>query len=172
MEHWKLATWCEIDKFASASYCAIHGVDADTNLGDITKVNPDDIPDFDLMTWGFPCTDISCAGHQKGFVDADGNLTRSGLYYEGMRILLAKKPKVSIIENVKALTQKKFQKEFQTILSDLDRGGVQLILESPKRQGLRDSAEQGARFHSVHSEGCGQREISLSGTYSSDPFFC
>ena len=75
------------------------------------------------MTWGFPCTDISICGKQQGLIDNQGNQTRSGLYYDGLRILKEKKPKVSIIENVKALTSKKFKKEFEMILSDLEKIG-------------------------------------------------
>lgn len=69
------------------------------------------------------CTDLSNAGLQKGFVDEDGNITRSGLYYEGIRILKMIKPKFSIIENVKALISKKFTHEYNMILSDLDKAG-------------------------------------------------
>ena len=76
-----------------------------------------------MMTWGFPCQDISVAGKQNGFTNEEGNVTRSGLYYEGIRILRAKKPALSIIENVKNLTSKRFEKEFQTILSDLSDAG-------------------------------------------------
>jgi DNA-cytosine methyltransferase len=94
-------------------------VSENLNLGDITKVDEKAISDIDLMTWGFPCTDISNAGKQKGFIDENGNITRSGLYYEGYRILKEKKPMYLIIENVKALTSKKFQKEFKMILKDL-----------------------------------------------------
>lgn len=101
----------------------IHNVDPNLNLGDITQVDENKLNDFDLMTWGFPCTDLSMAGRQKGFIDENGNKTRSGMYYEGIRILREKKPKLSIIENVKALTSKKFAKEFQMILDDLDEAG-------------------------------------------------
>ena len=76
-----------------------------------------------MMTWGFPCTDISCAGKQKGFLDENGEKTRSGMYYEGIRILRYKKPAISIIENVKNLTSKRFKKEFEMVLSDLDEAG-------------------------------------------------
>ena len=105
------------------SYCAIHNVDSSLNLGDITKVNEKEIADFNMMTWGFPCTDISVAGKQKGFIDEDGNKTRSGMYYEGIRILREKKPALSIVENVKALTSKKFKNEFNMVLKDLDEAG-------------------------------------------------
>jgi DNA (cytosine-5)-methyltransferase 1 len=76
-----------------------------------------------MMTWGFPCTDISVAGKQKGFIDEEGNKTRSGMYYEGIRILREKKPALSIVENVKALTSKKFKNEFDMVLKDLDKAG-------------------------------------------------
>lgn len=123
MKEWKLINFCEFDKYAIKSYCAIHNANESLNLGDITKVNEKEIADFNLMTWGFPCGDISVAGKQEGFIDEDGNKTRSGMYYEGIRILKEKKPEISIIENVKNLTSKKFKKEFEIILSDLDECG-------------------------------------------------
>ena len=52
---YELVNFCEIDKFAVKSYCAIHGVTEDKNLGDISKVASNDIPDCDLVTFGFPC---------------------------------------------------------------------------------------------------------------------
>ena len=122
-KHWELVNFCEFDKYATKSYCAIHNVDESLNLGDITKVDETKLTDFNMMTWGFPCTDISVAGKQKGFLDEDGNKTRSGMYYEGIRILRYKKPALSIIENVKNLTGKKFKKEFDMVLSDLDEAG-------------------------------------------------
>ena len=101
---YELVGFSEIDKFAIKSYCAIHNVPENKNLGDITKINIDKIPDFDLLTWGFPCQDISIAGRMEGIKKG----TRSGLYYEGYKILKAKRPGISIIENVKNLTSKRF----------------------------------------------------------------
>lgn len=115
--------FCEYDKYATKSYCAIHNVDESLNLGDITQVDERKLKDFNMMTWGFPCTDISVTGKQKGFLDEDGQKTRSGMYYEGIRILRAKKPALSIIENVKNLTGKKFKSEFEMVLNDLDDAG-------------------------------------------------
>jgi len=120
---WTLACFCEIDSYAAKAYCAIHGVDESLNLIDIKKVNIDKLPDIDLMTWGFPCTSISRAGKQTGFIDKSGNLTQSGLYYEGLKILKAKKPKISFIENVENLTSKRFKRLFESILNDLDEAG-------------------------------------------------
>lgn len=94
---------CEIDKFAIDSYKAIHG-DVN-NYGDIAKIDPKDLPDFDLFTYSFPCQDISMAGKQKGFDRESG--TRSSLLWECEKIIEAKRPKYLLMENVKALTFKK-----------------------------------------------------------------
>lgn len=116
---YELVGFSEIDKFAIKSYCAIHNVPEKKNLGDITKINIDKIPDFDLLTWGFPCQDISIAGRMEGIKKG----TRSGLYYEGYKILKAKRPGISIIENVKNLTSKRFKEQFETILKDIEELG-------------------------------------------------
>lgn len=116
---YELVGFSEIDKFAIKSYCAIHNVPENKNLGDITKINIDKIPDFDLLTWGFPCQDISIAGRMEGIKKE----TRSGLYYEGYKILKAKRPGISIIENVKNLTSKRFKEQFETILKDIEELG-------------------------------------------------
>ncbi len=116
---YELVGFSEIDKFAIKSYCAIHNVPENKNLGDITKINIDKIPDFDLLTWGFPCQDISIAGRMEGIKKG----TRSGLYYEGYKILKAKRPGISIIENVKNLTSKRFKEQFETILKDIKELG-------------------------------------------------
>ena len=116
---YELVGFSEIDKFAIKSYCAIHNVPENKNLGDITKINIDKIPDFDLLTWGFPCQDISIAGRMEGIKKG----TRRGLYYEGYKILKAKRPGISIIENVKNLTSKRFKEQFETILKDIEELG-------------------------------------------------
>lgn len=116
---YELVGFSEIDKFAIKSYCAIHNAPENKNLGDITKINIDKIPDFDLLTWGFPCQDISIAGRMEGIKKG----TRSGLYYEGYKILKAKRPGISIIENVKNLTSKRFKEQFETILKDIEELG-------------------------------------------------
>lgn len=116
---YELVGYSEIDKYASKSYSVVHAEPEIKNYWDITKINEKELPDFDLMTWGFPCQDISIAGKQAGIHEG----TRSGLYYDGLRILKEKKPKYSLIENVKALTSKKFKDTFESILDDLDKAG-------------------------------------------------
>ena len=143
-KQWELVNFCEFDKYATKSYCAIHNVDESLNLGDITKVDETDLDDFNMMTWGFPCTDISVAGKQKGFIDEDGEKTRSGMYYEGIRILREKKPALSIIENVKNLTGKRFKNEFEMVLSDLDDAGYNTYYQvlNAKNYGVPQNRER------------------------------
>jgi len=122
--NFKLVAYCEFDKYASKSYCAIHGVDESKNLGDITKVDETKLPkDIDVLTYGFPCQDISLAGKQKGLFNEDGTPTRSGLFFEALRIIKDVKPKVAIAENVKMLISKKFAAEFRTVLDSLEEAG-------------------------------------------------
>ena len=116
---YELIGFSEIDKFAIKSYCAIHNVPINKNLGDVTQINIDKVSDFDILTWGFPCQDISIAGKLQGIKEG----TRSGLYYEGYRILKEKRPKYSVIENVKNLTSKRFKEQFNSILKDISELG-------------------------------------------------
>ena len=119
-----LVAFCEIDEHAARSYCAIHGVDSSQNLGDITKVDEKALPkDIDVVTYGFPCQDISLAGNQKGLFNADGTKTRSGLFFDALRIIEETKPKVAIAENVKNLTGKKFRQQFTIVLDSLADAG-------------------------------------------------
>lgn len=121
---YELVNYCEIDKYASKSYSAIHGVSEDKNLWDVTKVDPSTLPsDIDLITYGFPCQDISVAGKQKGFVDENGERTRSGLFFEALRIIEGCKSRYAIAENVKNLAGKKFAKEFEIVLGSLEEAG-------------------------------------------------
>ena len=123
VEH-EVVAYCEIDKYASKAYSIIHGIPESKNLRDVTKVDILDIEDsVDLITYGFPCQDISNAGKQKGFTDEEGNRTRSGLFFEALRIIDDYRPKFAIAENVKALTSKKFTEEFKIVLESLEEVG-------------------------------------------------
>ena len=119
----ELVNYCEIDKYAAKAYSLIHNVPEDLNLKDVTKVDTSKLKDIDLITYGFPCVDISRAGKQKGFVDENGNVTRSGLFFEALRIIKDTQPKYAIAENVKNLVSKKFRTEFETVISELDKAG-------------------------------------------------
>ena len=124
--NYEVVNYCEIDKYASKSYSAIHGIPETKNLWDITKVNVFNLPkpnEVDLVTYGFPCQDISLAGKQKGLFNDDGSLTRSGLFFEALKVIEYCKPKVAIAENVKNFTGKKFATPFETVLKSLEDAG-------------------------------------------------
>ena len=104
----------EIDKYAIKAYEAIHG--PTLNLGDISKIDVNDIPQHDLFTYSFPCQDLSVAGKQKGL----GEGTRSGLLYECEKVIEHCRPKYLLLENVKNLVGKKFKDDFDKWLEYLE----------------------------------------------------
>ena len=63
---YNLKLFCEFDKFAEQSYCAVHDVDEALNIGDITKADETKVPDFNTMFGGSPCQDFSIAGKLGG----------------------------------------------------------------------------------------------------------
>lgn len=108
--------YSEFDKYASEIFELNHPkIKA---FGDITLINPKDLPDFDLFTGGFPCQPFSSAGLGKGELDIRGTL-----FYDVIRICEAKKPKHILLENVKGLTTKRHKDTFEKILSELKRMG-------------------------------------------------
>ena len=121
----EIVNYCEIDKYASKSYSVLHGVSEDLNLKDVTKVDTSLLKDkgINLITYGFPCQDISTAGKQKGLFDENGKPTRSGLFFEALRIINDLKPNICIAENVKALCSKKFKDQFDLIINSLNDVG-------------------------------------------------
>ena len=118
--------FCEVDKYAIKSYCAIHGQSPNKNLGDITKINGADLPYCDIWIGGFPCQDISMAGVRRGF-DFNSN-TRSSLGWKMIQFLKEVKvpPKVVIFENVAAITNVKMRKTLNLFKEDLESLGYSL----------------------------------------------
>jgi len=103
--------YSEIDKYAIQIYERHFN---HKNYGDITKLNVQELPDFDLLVGGFPCQSFSIAGKRKGFDD-----TRGTLFFDVARILTHKRPRDFILENVKGLLSHDWGKTFQTILGVL-----------------------------------------------------
>ena len=108
----------EIDKYAIQAYEALHG--KVNNLGDISKIKVEDIPQHDLFVYTHPCTDISVAGKQAGLIRGK---TRSGLLYECEKIIEHCRPKYLLMENVKNLVGKKFKPQFDEWLDYLESLG-------------------------------------------------
>lgn len=121
---YELLAYSEIDKYASKAYSLIHQEPESKNLGDITLIDEKTIPlPLDLITYGFPCQDISIAGGKQGLFNEDGSKTRSGLFFDALRIITHTQPKIAIAENVKNLTSKKFEKQFNIVLTSLEKSG-------------------------------------------------
>lgn len=106
-----LVGWSEIDRYAIKAHDALFPQYAERNYGDISRIDWANVPDFDLFTYSFPCTDISAAGQQKGFTEGSG--TRSSLLWECRKAVEAKRPRFLLMENVKALTSEKFMPLFR-----------------------------------------------------------
>lgn len=107
----------EIDKDACKTYRKNFG-DKYLIEEDIRKISVKDIPDIDILNGGFPCQAFSIAGYQKGFKDERGNL-----FFEIIRILKAKKPKIVFLENVRNLESHDNGNTFKVIISELEKLG-------------------------------------------------
>ena len=103
---------CDIDKWARETYSENFGIEPD---GDITEVNPIDIPDHDLLCAGFPCQPFSVFGKMRGFED-----TRGTLFFEIARTLKKKNPRFFILENVKQLVSHRGGETLAVILETLN----------------------------------------------------
>ena len=142
--------WCELDKYASEAYMAIHGESEEKNLGDITKVDETKLKPFNMICGGSPCQDFSVAGKQAGSKwkcndcgeeynplivhyskrhmcpkcnSKNIDKTRSSLLVEWLRVLRAVKPNWGIYENVKNIVGKKFKETFDMFLNELHEYG-------------------------------------------------
>lgn len=150
-KQWELVNFCEFDKYATKSYCAIHDVYESKNLGDITKVDETELDDFNMICGGSPCQDFSVAGKQKGSVwtckecgheynpltvhwnerdkcpncgSENIDKTRSSLLVEYLRVVRANKPNFGIYENVKNIVGKQFKDTtFKLFTDELEEYG-------------------------------------------------
>ena len=102
----------EWDKFAQKTYRVNFG---EMPQGDITQIESDSIPDFDVLLGGFPCQPFSSAGLKKGFDD-----TRGTLFFEIERIMRDKRPKVFLLENVKQLRSHDRGRTLRVILEHIE----------------------------------------------------
>ena len=110
----------EWDKFAVKTYLANYpGEDV---KGDITKIDEGDVPDHDILMAGFPCQPFSQAGLKRGFNDARGTL-----FFDILRILKKKKPKIVFLENVKRLKTHDGGKTLEVIKTSLSEIGYSNI---------------------------------------------
>jgi len=127
----------EIDKYASqvlkTRYPNI------PNFGDATKINPNELPDFDMLCGGFPCQSFSIAGKRRGFQD-----TRGTMFFEIARILEVKRPRLVLLENVKGLLNHNKGETFKVILQTLEelRYEIQWMVLNSKFFGVPQNRER------------------------------
>ena len=114
----------EIDKNAESTYRYFFG-NNEINYGDLMKINPSHLPDFDLLIAGFPCQAFSIVGQRHGLADERGQII-FGL----LKIIRSKEIKYFILENVKGLLNHEKGQTFETILKLLDSEGYRVIAKT------------------------------------------
>ncbi|CAG5136928.1 DNA cytosine methyltransferase [Streptococcus pneumoniae] len=154
--------FCEIDKFARASYKAIHDTKGEIELHDITTVSDDTIRGIghvDVICGGFPCQAFSIAGNRRGFED-----TRGTLFFEIARFASILRPKYLFLENVKGLLNHENGVTFETIISTLDELGydVEWQVLNSKNFGVPQNRERVFIIGHLRG-GSGRKVFPLSG---------
>lgn len=144
--------FCEIDKYATQVYK--HKFPTHKEYGDITKLDPTTLPDFDLLTGGFPCQAFSIAGKRAGFED-----TRGTLIFDVFRIIKEKHPRLVLLENVKGLLSHDQGRTFKTIVTSLAELGyaVEWQVLNAKNFGVPQNRER--VFIVGHLGGFGGRQV-------------
>jgi DNA (cytosine-5)-methyltransferase 1 len=109
------------------------------NFGDITKIDPKELPDFDIMTGGFPCQSFSIAGSRKGFSDRRGQMIF--FIYD---ILMEKKPEFVVLENVKGIMTHDKGKTYENVFKILSSAGysVRCVLLNSANYGSAQARER------------------------------
>lgn len=114
IEDFQCIGFCEIDKFAQRAYRALYDTEKEYFCDDARKINPSEVPDFDLLCAGFPCQPFSVAGKRLGFDD-----TRGTLFHEIARLVAEKRPPFLLLENVPGLLSHDKGRTYKTILTTL-----------------------------------------------------
>jgi len=117
---WECAAVAEIEPFP----CSLlkHHYPEVPNLGDVTKITADQVSalgHIDLVCGGFPCQDLSVAGKRKGLQNADGSATRSGLFFDAMRIADWANPRWLFIENVPGMFSSNSGRDFAAVVGEM-----------------------------------------------------
>ena len=154
--------FCEIDKFARASYKAIHNTEGEIELHDITAVSNESIRRIgrvDIICGGFPCQAFRIAGNRRGFED-----TRGTLFFEIARFASILRPRYLFLENVKGLLNHENGITFETIISTLDELGydVEWQVLNSKNFGVPQNRERVFIIGHLRG-GSGRKVFPLSG---------
>jgi DNA (cytosine-5)-methyltransferase 1 len=125
--HCSTVGFSEIEPNALSTYRANFETNGEIEIGDIVafvneKGNIRDLPDFDLLTGGFPCQAFSMMGKQKGFKDLRGNV-----FFQIMDIVKIKKPQVILLENVRNLITHNKGATFETVIKAINNAGYKYV---------------------------------------------
>jgi DNA (cytosine-5)-methyltransferase 1 len=136
-QEFRCVGFSEIDKYASELLS--QKFPKVKNYGDATKINPKELPDFDILCGGFPCQAFSIAGKRRGFQD-----TRGTLFFDIARIIEVKRPQIVLLENVKGLLNHNKGETFRTIIQTLSELGydVQWMVLNSKFFGVPQNRER------------------------------
>ena len=110
--NWECVMACDIDKAVKETYKENYGL---LPLGDISAIDPQTIPNYDILCAGFPCQPFSQCGQHKGFEDKRGTL-----FFNIMKFVKYHKPKIIILENVQGLLNHDGGKTFERIKYDIE----------------------------------------------------
>ena len=135
----------EFDKYAIETF-RLNFPDVMCDQRDVRNVKPDEIPDFDILLAGFPCQAFSVAGYRQGFDDEKG---RGNLFFEMVRIIEAKKPRVAFFENVKNLVGHDNGNTFRVICQELERLGYILSYQVMNAMHYGDVPQNRERIYIV-----------------------
>ncbi len=116
-----LVAWSEIDRYAVEAHNALFPQWSGRNLGDMTRIDWEKVPDFDMLFYSTPCQSISQAGLQHGFTEGSG--TRSSIIWNVRDALRVKRPRMAILENVRAMVSSKFVGMFNLWQRELENFG-------------------------------------------------
>ena len=169
--NWELKYFCENDKYAVKSYCTIFDESESKNLGDITKVDENEVPWVKMMSAGSPCQSFSISGKQDGAMwkcsdcghewnpltiqpikrrfcpvcgSENHDHTKSAVLVDWLRILAKQKPDWFIYENVKNILGKKFKSTFDSFISELKSYGYNTYYDvlNAKNYGVPQNRER------------------------------
>lgn len=115
-KHFECVFACDIDERVSKIYEANYGLQPH---GDIRKIDIQSIPDFDILCAGFPCQPFSIAGNGEGFEDTE----KGNLFYDILKVIDGKMPKMCMLENVKNLKTHDQGRTYETIETELKNRG-------------------------------------------------
>jgi DNA (cytosine-5)-methyltransferase 1 len=145
----------EWDPHAQKTYKANFG---ETPRGDVTKIKMSEIPEFDILLAGFPCQPFSSIGLRQGFLHA----TQGTLFHDVLRIIMEKKPKAFLLENVKGLTTHDSGRTIKTIIDSLTAAGYTLHTQ------LLDASDYGVpqRRERIYIVGFNQEKVANAETFN------